>query len=253
MVLRMAMTMKTQEAPGFIKLIWILGVFLISAGSVLGTSLADEIRFKDAGAMQAGTVLEEDDRAVTIRFPRESITSIVRKQGNHSGPEKPGFAASPESPGNSRNLEERVKELERKLDLLDDSVKHSGNAISKKELLSEQLVEAETGGVEGVIRWKGKPLAHSDVMVVMMRYTGISLASLRKMRTGSGDTDQEFTFRTTTDAFGRYRFGKVPPGEYLLYWRPDAETGWVRRMNDKSDFEVLPGKMTVLNIPAERK
>jgi hypothetical protein len=24
-------------------------------------------------------------------------------------------------------------------------------------------------------------------------------------------------------------------------------------MNDKSDFEVLPGKMMVLNIPAERK
>ncbi len=247
------MTMKTQEAPGSIKLCWILGVFLISAGSVLSTSRADEIRFKDAGAMQAGTVLEEDDRAVTIRFPRESITSIVKKQGNSSGPEKPGFTASPESPGNSRNLEDRVKELERKMDLLDDAVKHSGPAISKKESLSEQLIEAETGGVEGVIRWKGNPLVHGDVMVVMMRYTGISLASLKKMHSGSGDKEQGIAFRTTTDALGRYRFEKVPPGEYLLYWRPDAETGWVRRMNDKSDFEVLPGKMMVLNIPAERK
>lgn len=247
------MTMKTQEAPGSIKLCWIFGVLLIFSGSVLSPSRADEIRFKDAGAMQEGTVLEEDDRAVTIRFPRNSITSIEKRQGIAPELQKPGLAASPGPPGNSRNLEDRVKELERKMDLLDDTVKHSGPAISKKESLSEQLVEAETGGVEGVIRWKGKPLVHSDVMVVLMRYTGISLASLKKMHSGSGDKEQGFAFRTTTDALGRYRFEKVPPGEYLLYWRPDAETGWVRRMNDKSDFEVLPGKMMVLNIPAERK
>ena len=149
-----------------------------------------------------------------------------------------------------RDLEERVKELERKMDLLEDAVKHSGTAISKKESLSEQLVEGEMGGIEGVIRWKGKPLVHSDVMVVLMRYTGISLASLKKAHSGSGD---KFFFETTTDALGRYRFEKVPPGEYLFYWKPDAETGWVRRMNDKSDVEVLPAKMMVLSIPAERK
>ncbi|MDP2658973.1 MAG: hypothetical protein Q8O78_11240, partial [Candidatus Deferrimicrobium sp.] len=137
--------------------------------------------------------------------------------------------------------------------LLEDAVKHSGTAIPKKESLSEQLVEGEMGGVEGVIRWKGKPLVHSDVMVVLMRYTGISLASLKKAHSGSGEKDRGIFFETTTDALGRYRFEKMPPGEYLFYWKPDVETGWVRRMNDKSDVEVLPGKMMVLNIPAERK
>lgn len=247
------MTTKTQEAPDSVRLCRIIWVFLLLAGSVFSPSMADEIRFRDAGATQIGTVLEDGDREVTIRFPRESITSIVRKQGNPSGPEKTDLVASPESPGTSRNLEERVKEIERKMGLLDNAVKHSDPAISKNESLSEQLVEAERGGVEGVIRWKGKPLVHSDVMVVLMRYTGISLGSLKTMHSGSGDTDRGFSFRTTTDALGRYRFEKVPPGEYLLYWRPDAETGWVRRMNDKSDIEVLPGKMVVLNIPAERK
>lgn len=157
------------------------------------------------------------------------------------------------APERHRDLEERVKELERKMDLLEDAVKHSGPAISKKESLSEQLVEGEMGGVEGVIRWKGKPLVHSDVMVVLMRYTGISLASLKKAYSGSGDKDRGIHFETTTDALGRYRFEKVPPGEYLFYWKPDAETGWVRRMNDRADVDVLPGKTMVLNIPAERK
>jgi hypothetical protein len=150
-------------------------------------------------------------------------------------------------------LEERVKDIERKMELLDNAVKHSGPAISNRESLGEQLVETEMGRVEGVIRWKRKPLVRSDVMIVLQRYTGISLASLKKMNSGGGDTDKDFAYRTTTDALGRYRFEKVPPGEYLLYWRPDVETGWVRRMNDKSDIEVLPGKTVVLNIPAERK
>ena len=152
-----------------------------------------------------------------------------------------------------RDLEERVEALERKMALLEGAVRQSATAISKKESLGEQLVEGEMGGVEGVIRWKGKPLVHSDVMVVLMRYTGISLASLKKAHSGSGDKDRGIFFETTTDAFGRYRFEKMPPGEYIFYWKPDAETGWVRRMNDKSDVEVLPGKMMVLNIPAERK
>ena len=152
-----------------------------------------------------------------------------------------------------RDLEERVEALERKMALLEGAVRQSATAISKKESLGEQLVEGEKGGVEGVIRWKGKPLVRSDVMVVLMRYTGISLASLKKAHSEGRDKDRGIYFETTTDALGRYRFEKVPPGEYLFYWKPDAETGWVRRMNDKSDVEVLPGKMMVLNIPAERK
>ncbi len=157
------------------------------------------------------------------------------------------------APERRRDLEERVKELERKMDLLEDAVKHSGTAISKKESLSDRLVEGEEGVVEGVIRWKGKPLVHSDVMVVLMRYTGISLASMKKAHPESGDKDRGIHFNATTDALGRYRFEKVPPGEYLFYWKPDAETGWVRRMNDKADVEVIPGKTMILNIPAERK
>lgn len=171
--------------------------------------------------------------------PGLSRADEVRVQGN--------------DPERHRDLEERVKELERKVDLLYDAVKHSGQATSKKESLGEQLVQGEMGGVEGAIRWKGKPLVHGDVMVVLTRYTGISLASLKMTHSGSGDKDRGIYFEATTDALGRYRFEKVPPGEYLFYWKPDAETGWVRRMNDRADVEVLPGKTMVLNIPAERR
>lgn len=65
---------------------------------------------------------------------------------------------------------------------------------------------------------------------------------------GKGDT-----FETETDAAGRYRFERVPSGEYLLYWMPDPETGWIRRLRDKPDLEVTAGGVTVMNIPAEKR
>lgn len=43
-------------------------------------SLADEILFQDQKAPQFGTIVNEDEQGVTIRFSRESITSITRSQ-----------------------------------------------------------------------------------------------------------------------------------------------------------------------------
>jgi hypothetical protein len=46
---------------------------------------------------------------------------------------------------------------------------------------------------------------------------------------------------------------KVPPGQYRLYWMLDTETGWVHRMREKPDFEVIASKLTIQNIPEKRK
>ena len=65
----------------------------------------------------------------------------------------------------------------------------------------------------------------------------------------SYETDQGISLNTQTDDKGRYAFEKVPPGTYRLYWWPDFKTGWVHRLREKPDFEVLSGKLTILNIP----
>lgn len=33
----------------------------------------------------------------------------------------------------------------------------------------------------------------------------------------------------------------------------DAKTGWVHRMREKPDFEVIAGKLTIINIPEKKK
>lgn len=197
---------------------WVLAGIILFASSMLSPAGADEIRFRNRDGVQAGTVLEEDGRSVTVRFPREAIDSITRVAGSPVNDPKRGPAP----------LEERVRELERKV----DSLPATGRAIPGQE---------EAGAVEGIILWKGRPMAQGRVMIIP---SGVARASGGK----KGDL-----YETETDAGGRYRFERVRPGAYLLYWMPDGETGWVRRLRDLPDLDVVPGGVAVLNIPEKRK
>ena len=85
-------------------------------------------------------------------------------------------------------------------------------------------------------------------------YTGFSIAAVKRML-GMGKEEaaaQEVSFETQTDSQGRYLFPRVPPGYYRLYWRPDPQTGWVHRLREKPDFEVIPGNVIVQNIPGKK-
>ncbi len=207
------------------------GIFLFAAGTPRPAG-ADEIRFRTGAVAREGTVLEENGDTVTIRFPRKAIESITREAG-----------ARPERPAGERadsGLEERVRQLERRMESL-----ASGSGVGDSR--------EKSGEVEGVVRWRNLPLSHARVLVVPRIAAGRPPAA-----NGPGDAAgaganpvPEGSFETRTDADGRYRFERIPPGEYLLYWMPDEKAGWVRRLRDRPDLVVAPGRTTVLNIPEE--
>jgi DNA-binding transcriptional MerR regulator len=231
---------------------------------------ADEILFKDKG-VQVGTVMDEDEQTVTIRFPKDSIQSVVRTQKGAPLAQKSDakFLEKVEQ------LQQRIERLERKqaepqetghlpTPLSRPERKQEGDqGISRsfpplpepapKETIHEQLLQEELGRVQGVIQWKGKPLADGKVRIVLEKYTGVSLASVKKMLSENGkepsETDQEISLATKTDSEGRYAFKKVPPGSYRLFWWPDFQTGWVHRLREKPDFEVKRGQSIIQNIP----
>ncbi len=209
------------------------GIVWIAASTATAVR-ADEIRFRSRDGVHVGTVLEEDGDSVTVLFPRESIESIRRTSG------KPGEGARRAPvPG----LEERVRDLERKVGALPAS----GFPAPGRE---------EAGGVEGIIRWRDRPLSRGRVMIVSTKVAGLPPESREKVKAGvegAPGVGKGDKFETETDAAGRYRFERVPPGEYLFYWMPNPETGWIRRLRDKPDLEVVAGGMVVLNIPAEKK
>jgi len=225
---------RTEARPRTLAWRWVLAGVVLFASWTAFTARADEIRFRGREGAQTGMVLEENGGTVTVRFPREAIESIQRTTG------KPEEEAKREPPP---GLEERVRDLERKVGALPAS----GFPAPGRE---------EAGGVEGVIRWKDRPLSRGRVMIVLAKVAGLPPESRGKAKAGVAGApveEKNEKFETETDAAGRYRFERVPPGEYLFYWMPNPETGWIRRLRDKPDLEVVAGGVAVLNIPADKK
>ncbi len=222
---------------------------------------ADEVFLQDHEHALSGTVLKEDEGSVTIRIPKEAVRSIVRDQKERSNTHP--FVQEAPLPATETGLSEKVLELQKRIERLESSMEAPEktealprSSITGRETITEQIIEEEMGRVEGVIQWQGKPLDQRDVKIVLTNYTGFSFSSLKKafQRDPSTSSDQqELTFVTKTDSQGRYIFEKVPPGQYRLYWLPDKETAWIRRMQDKPDLEVVAGKLTIQNIPGKIK
>jgi hypothetical protein len=232
-------------------------------------SFANEVLSKDKG-VQASTVMNEDKQTVTDRFTTDSNRSVVRSQ--------PGVLLAQKS--DTQLILEKLERLEQRIERLEkrqeepkqsgisprvpllpegkqEGTKEIGSASlpepSKKSTVHEQLLLEELGRVQGLILWQGKPLANGKVRIELEKYTGVSWASVKKMFSGnekeSYESDQGVSLSTQTDSKGLYAFEKVPPGTYRLYWWPDFKTGWVHRLREKPDFEVVSGKLTIQNIP----
>jgi hypothetical protein len=243
-------------------------LLILMIGCLPSYLFADEIQFKNIGAHK-GTILEEDEQTVTIRFSKEAIKSLVRTQKD------PPLAQKSDRQVLEKldQLQKRIESLEkkegepkrtglspvlfpppeRKPDETPEVAKPSFPDPSRKTSIQEQLLQEELGSVQGVILWQGKPLNNGKVRIELEKYTGASIVAAKKMltgnETGSSEADQGISLTTQTDSQGRYGFEKVPPGTYRLYWWPDFKTGWIHRLREKPDFEVLSGRAFIQNIP----
>ncbi len=159
-------------------------------------------------------------------------------------------------------VQERIKENQERIESPEENLQEDKKAAgsptsdpSKNGMAIEQLLREEMGRVKGDIIWKGKPLANGGVTIVLDKYmyTGFAWASLKKMfsKNEEKSSDQKIILTTQTDSQGRYIFEEAPPGKYTLYLMPNARTGWLRRLREKPDFEVISGQLTIYNIPGE--
>ena len=261
--------------------------FIISLTCLLSfPCFADEIMFQNQTGSQTGVVVGEDTRSVTIRFPKEAIKSIVRRGDESSTPlsdkviwdegkdylilkiprrsiqvisqETPAGAPPMKQeappPGLSPRNEKAVQ-VEGSPEKMGETGAAQRFASPTKMPTQQKLLQEEMGRVEGVIRWQGKPLQDSKVKIVLERYTGFSLSALKQFFGADKEksSQDEIVLETTTDSQGHYIFNETPPGYYRLYWIPDENTGWVRRLREKPDIEVVTGRLTVADVPEKKR
>lgn len=224
---------------------------------------ADTIVFQHPNTPQTGTVVSEDDSSVTIRFPKTAVKSIGKSSANRPASdsnrvileEKGGFHIL-KIPDHLLQIRTPVKtEGTAGVQQNTRNIQQTTPANGKKQTptVQDQLLEEEMGGMQGTIRWQGKPL-RGNVRIVLTRYTGFSFAAMLNMFSSdsvSSSNEKEIVLTTDTDSQGHYAFATVPPGFYRLYWQPAGEKDWIHRLRDKPDFEVVAGKTTSLNIPAK--
>lgn len=138
-------------------------------------------------------------------------------------------------------LEKKLKnelrhELEKKQEREDMAVEEIKEDLrsefEEKKQLEEKAYAAENfGDVRGRMLYKGKPLPGCQVKIVMLEKWGL----LKSVKEG-------VRFETVTGDNGHYRFEKVPPGGYKLYWKPPAESSWIRKMQMEPDIYVEAGE-----------
>jgi hypothetical protein len=242
-------------------------IFLLSLHS--SVCLADEVMFKNQKTSQTGVVVQEDDKSVTIKFPREEIQSITansNKDGSNISDKVaweedkdyvvlriPRSIIQTQSKQASQIVDNRVhNEIYSEKIAEPEAAKIPEPKVEVNE--HQKLFNEEMGRVEGVILWRDKPLQKGRVKIVLEQYTGFSTAALKKQFiTEKSSATGEIALETETDSMGRYAFNETPPGFYRLYWMPDGGTEWIHRLRDRPDLEVVSGKLTTGNIPEKKK
>lgn len=111
--------------------------------------------------------------------------------------------------------------------------------LEEKQKSEEKIFqETSLGRVEGKMLRKGLPLPDCEVRILMLVKSKIPFTK------NFFQPDLPTEYNGITDAEGRYHLLNVAPGEYKIYWKPAAETGWIRRLEMKPDITVEAGKTT---------
>lgn len=271
--------MTAKRRKGFVSVIILSLLFSFQC-------FADEILFQKQKVSQTGVVVGEDDQSVTIRFPKGAIKSINRSGDKHKKlapdkviweegkdylilkiprrsiqvvPQKTRAEIPPMKPESaSTEFPQKSQKAARPEGTSEKIGKAETGSISGPPVKMEahqELLKEEMGSVEGVIMWQGKPLKNHKVKIVLERYTGFSVAALKQWYAvdKKKSIQDEIVLETLTDSRGRYVFHEAPPGYYRLYWMPDTNTGWIHRLREKPDIEVVSGNRTVENVPEKKK
>lgn len=165
---------------------------------------------------------------------RELLSEIQQNKSNKNPQKQWSSEKSAES--SSDLLEQTLGKYE------EQSNKNSYEETSQK---TDSDLEDDTnfqnsslGRVKGRFLQKGKPLPSCKVRVIKLTKEGGAYFK---------DTESSKSIESITDRYGIYIFEDVPPGLYKLYWKPQMEASWIRRVSMEPDVRVKAGEIAYLD------
>ncbi|MFQ5965279.1 MAG: hypothetical protein ACE5KZ_13470 [Candidatus Scalinduaceae bacterium] len=191
--------------------------------------------------------MSKEPGSITVNIPRQKVSSIqIAFPGSEhdlSNNQKKTLNTRKEHlPVDVDRLKEQIKEelrleFEKKQNkedvVFEEKIKEELRLeFEEKQQMEEEIYETENfGKVKGRMLFKGKPLPGCRVKIVKLEKWGFL-----------GKIKESLKFETITDENGRCHFEKIPPGGYKLYWKPPAESSWIRRLRMEPDIYVEAGE-----------
>jgi hypothetical protein len=221
-----------------------IGFALACLLSLSAQGHADTVYLKSNARGNTGKVLEEYPDSIVIKFPKSEIKRI-------EADEKPPFKEVSAQQviwiddGNTITLRLPKQSVQisgsSALPTAGNAPESAGQKNSLNPLEAPQELSNLSQGlaIQGKVLLKGQPLAKCKIRILrIMDSTGDRLL---RLLSGSAAEKEAQSFEAVSDEHGIYTFTRIPYGEYILYWQPEGQVEWIRRLSENPDITLIPG------------
>ncbi len=205
---------------------------------------ADTVYLKSNTRGNTGKVLEEYPDSIVIKFPKSEIKRI-------EADEKPAFKEASAQQviwiddGNTITLRLPKQSVQISGSSAMPAAGNSPENVGQKTVVNlpqspQEPTNLSQGlAIQGKVLLKGEPLPKCKIRI--LRITDATGDRLLRLLSGSNTEKAEQSFEAVSDEHGIYTFTNIPYGEYILYWQPEGQDQWIRRLSENPDITLIPG------------
>ena len=214
--------------------------FLFSSVS----SHADTVYLKDNAKGNTGKVLEEYPDSIVIRFPKSEIKRIEAEEKpplNQVSAQKVIWIDD----GDTITLRLPKQSVQISGSQAVETTTGAKTPLTPSESIQELSHLKQGLAIQGKVLIKGAPLAKCSIRI--LRITDSAGDRLLRLLSGSNAEKAEQSFEAVSDEHGIYTFTDIPYGEYILYWKPEGQEQWIRRLSENPDITLIQGRPVAMH------
>ena len=222
-----------------------IGLTLVSFLFLNVPSHADTVYLKNNAKGNTGKVLEEYPDSIVIRFPKSEIKRIEAEEKPPLNQEASAQKVIWIDDGDTITLRLPKQSVQISGSQALESAAGAKPPLAPSESLQELSRLKQGLAIQGKVLMKGAPLAKCRIRI--LRITDSTGDRLLRLLSGSNTEKAEQSFEAVSDEHGIYTFTSIPYGEYILYWKPEGQENWIRRLSENPDITLVQGRPVAMH------